>query len=113
MARRAARRKAEIGCERLASSRILPPKETDMSMTVELGALEPVVEEWVANGVYGSRDEALQNGVRLLLEVRQAKLAELKAKLQVGLDDIAAGRVVSAEEVFAEFEALYGKLDDE
>lgn len=38
-------------------------------------------------------------------EERAALLAELDAKIQRGLDDIAAGRVYDADEVFVELEA--------
>lgn len=81
-----------------------------MTMTVELGALEAVVERLVKEGRYGSKSEVLRTGVRLV-EEREAKLAELKALLQVGLDDIAAGRVHDAEEVFREIEDRRRKRD--
>jgi antitoxin ParD1/3/4 len=81
-----------------------------MTMTVELGALEAVVERLVKEGRYGSKSEVLRTGVRLV-EEREAKLAELQALLQVGLDDIAAGRVHDAEEVFREIEEGRSKRD--
>lgn len=81
-----------------------------MTMTVELGALEAVVERLVKEGRYGSKSEVLRTGVRLV-EEREAKLAELKALLQIGLDDIAAGRVHDAEEVFREIEDRRRKRD--
>lgn len=81
-----------------------------MTMTVELGALEAVVERLVKEGRYGSKSEVLRTGVRMV-EEREAKLAELKALLQVGLDDIAAGRVHDAEDVFREIEDRRRKRD--
>lgn len=74
-----------------------------MTMTVELGKLEGVVERLVKEGRYGSKSEVLRAGVRLV-EEHEARLADLQAKLQVGLDDIAAGRVSDLEDVFRELE---------
>jgi antitoxin ParD1/3/4 len=83
-----------------------------MSMTVDLGALEPVLDELVANGRYGSRNEVLKTGVRLLQQ-QEAKLMALKAKVQLGLDDIAAGRVVDVDEAFDAVEQRLGLTADE
>lgn len=68
-----------------------------MTMTVELGALEAVVERLVKEGRYGSKSEVLRTGVRMV-EEREAKLAELHAMLQEGLDDLEAGRSMDMEE---------------
>lgn len=78
-----------------------------MTMTVELGKLEGVVERLVKEGRYGSKSEVLRAGVRLV-EEHEARLADLQAKLQVGLDDIAAGRVSDLEDVFRELEERRG-----
>ncbi len=72
-----------------------------MTMTVELGALEAVVERLVKEGRYGSKSEVLRTGVRMV-EEREAKLAELHAMLQEGLDDLEAGRSAPLEEVEAD-----------
>ena len=72
-----------------------------MTMSVELGALEAVVEDLVSNGRYGSKSEVLRTGVRLVQE-REARLADLLAKLQVGIDDADAGRLTPIDEVEAE-----------
>ena len=69
-----------------------------MTMTVELGALEAVVKDLVAHGRFGSKSEVLREGVRLVQE-REARLAELMAKLQVGIDDADAGRMTPIDEV--------------
>lgn len=68
-----------------------------MTMTVELGALEAVVERLVKEGRYGSKSEVLRQGVRLL-EERETKLAELKSLLQEGVDDLDAGRSMDMED---------------
>ncbi len=85
-----------------------------MAISADLGAkLEAVVEDLVRNGRYNSKSEVLREGVRLVQE-REAALAELWAKLEVGIADIEAGRVRPAEEVFAELRAKFGlsRADD-
>ena len=72
-----------------------------MTMTVELGALEKVVEGLVAHGRYGSKSEVLREGVRLVQE-REAGLIELYAKLDTGVAEADAGLLIPIEEVRAE-----------
>ncbi len=73
-----------------------------MAISADLGEkLEAVVNDLVANGRYNSKSEVLREGVRLVQE-REAALLELYAKLDEGLEDIAAGRTYPAEEVFAD-----------
>ena len=77
-----------------------------MAISAELGeTLEKVVTDLVENGRYNSKSEVLREGVRLVQE-REARLRELDSKIQAGLDDIEAGRVRPAEEVFAELQGL-------
>ena len=77
-----------------------------MAISAELGeTLEKVVTDLVENGRYNSKSEVLREGVRLVQE-REARFRELDAKLQAGMDDIEAGRVRPAEEVFAELREL-------
>jgi len=83
-----------------------------MTMTVELGALEAVVKDLVAHGRFGSKSEVLREGVRLVQE-REARLAELMAKLQVGIDDADAGRMTPIDEVRAEMRARFGSIEDD
>lgn len=71
-----------------------------MAISAELGeALEQAVNELVATGRYHSKSEVLREGVRLVQE-REARFRELEAKLQVGQDDIDAGRVYPTGEAF-------------
>lgn len=72
-----------------------------MTMTVELGALEKVVEDLVRNGRYGSKSEVLRTGVRMV-EEREARMAELRAKLQEGIDALDAGDSVELDDLRAE-----------
>ena len=59
------------------------------------------IKAQVAEGRYGSASEVVREALRRMEEEHKKFLA-LQAQLQVGLDDIAAGRVVSADKVFAE-----------
>lgn len=76
-----------------------------MTMTVDLGDLTEVVDQLVRTGRYKSRDILLAAAVRLLQQ-RETQRDALLAELQVGLDDLAAGRSYSIEEVEAEMKAL-------
>ena len=72
-----------------------------MTMTVELGGLEKVVEKLVSHGRFNSKSEVLREGVRLV-EEREARLTELYAKLDVGIAEADAGLLIPIEEVRAE-----------
>lgn len=81
-----------------------------MAISADLGAtLEKVVNDLVENGRYNSKSEVLREGVRLVQE-REARLRELDAMIQAGLDDIDAGRTIPAEEVFAELRQLVAEI---
>lgn len=83
-----------------------------MAISADLGEkLEAVVADLVANGRYNSKSEVLREGVRLVQE-REARLAELQKMLQQGIDEIDAGLVIPAEEVFAELRARYQAMID-
>lgn len=77
-----------------------------MTMTVELGALEQVVERLVRDGRYGSKSEVLRTGVRLVQE-HEARLAALLGKLEEGIADADAGRLTSLDDVRAASEARW------
>ena len=81
-----------------------------MAISADLGVtLEKVVNDLVENGRYNSKSEVLREGVRLVQE-REARLRELDAMIQAGLDDIDAGRTIPAEEVFAELRQLVAEI---
>lgn len=72
-----------------------------MAISAELGeTLEQAVTELVQTGRYGSKSEVLREGVRLVQE-REARLKHLQGLLKEAEDDIAAGRLHDADEVFA------------
>lgn len=56
--------------------------------------IQAIVDDEVASGRYRSREEVLEAAVRMLLE-RNRKLDDLRADIQEGLDDLAAGNFVS------------------
>ena len=81
-----------------------------MAISAELGEnLEKVVNDLVENGRYNSKSEVLREGVRLVQE-REARFRELSALIQEGEDDFAAGRIHSAEEVFADLRAAIDQV---
>lgn len=82
-----------------------------MTMTVELGALEQVVDRLVKDGRYGSKSEVLRTGVRLVQE-HEARLAALLEKLQQGIDDADAGHVHSIEDVRAQLRTRWASDDE-
>ena len=77
-----------------------------MPMTVDLGDLTEVVDQLVRSGQYESRDAVLAEAVRAL-QKREADRAALLAEIQVGIDDIEAGRVHDLDEVFEELTKRY------
>jgi antitoxin ParD1/3/4 len=76
----------------------------NISLTPEL---EQLVKDKVSSGKYHSVSEVMGEALRLLDErdrIRDQRLAELKAKIQEGIEASERGEVVDGEEVFAEIE---------
>jgi antitoxin ParD1/3/4 len=76
----------------------------NVSLTPEL---EQLVKDKVNSGRYHSVSEVMGEALRLLDErdrVQEQRLAELKAKIQEGIEASERGEVVDGEEVFAEIE---------
>jgi len=59
--------------------------------------LERFVEQQIANGKYGTREEVLAAGLRLLQE-REQELESLRAVVRVGLDELARGEGILLED---------------
>lgn len=77
----------------------------NVSLTPEL---ERLVAEKVESGEYMSASEVVRHALRLLSredEEHQARLEALRAEIQLGIDDLDAGRHSSKEEVFARLRA--------
>ncbi|MFN6517378.1 MAG: type II toxin-antitoxin system ParD family antitoxin [Nostoc sp. CreGUA01] len=76
----------------------------NISLTPEL---EQLVKDKVSSGRYHSVSEVMGEALRLLDERdrdREQRLAELKAKIQEGLEELERGEGIDGEEVFAEIE---------
>lgn len=76
-------------------------------------AIRPDLEEFVAglvaSGRYACAEDAISEGLELLKDqefAREARRAELFAKIDKGLEDARAGRTVPAEQVFAELRQM-------
>jgi antitoxin ParD1/3/4 len=78
-----------------------------MPISADLGAhLEEYVNQLVTKGRYNSKSEVLREGVRLVQE-REKRLAALDATLARALEDVKAGRLRAADEVFDRLEVKY------
>jgi len=82
-------------------------------MKVELsGAFEQIVREKVESGLYHDADEVVRDALRLLDRqdrIDEEKLEALRAAIQLGIDDVEAGRYIeisSDEELDALFQSL-------
>lgn len=72
------------------------------------GDSQRLVEEQLQTGRYPTAEDVVLAGLDLLRR-RQAKLANLRAKIAVGLDQARRGELVDGEEVFDE---IFGPLKD-
>ncbi len=68
----------------------------EMVATVSDG-LERFVEQQIANGKYGTREEVLAAGLRLL-QAREQELEAIRAVVRVGLDELARGDGIVLED---------------
>ena len=81
------------------------------TMNVSLpAALAEFVEKEVASGNYATASEVVRDGLRMLREERavyEEKLAVLRREIQIGLDDVEAGRFSdrSVMDILADIEA--------
>jgi antitoxin ParD1/3/4 len=69
----------------------------NVSLTPELDRL---VQEKVASGLYQTASEVVREGLRLLEaqdQMRTAQLAQVRSKIDRGLEQLDAGRAVSSE----------------
>jgi antitoxin ParD1/3/4 len=81
-----------------------------MAISAEVGAkLEKYVAKLVDSGRYNSKSEVVREGIRLVQE-REQKLAALDASIARGLADADAGRLMPAEDVFAQLKAKYSAM---
>jgi len=62
--------------------------------------LEKMIQDKVASGLYNSASEVIREALRLLSErdeIQKRRIEELNRKIQLGLDDLEAGRVVDGK----------------
>jgi antitoxin ParD1/3/4 len=77
-----------------------------MAISADVGPqLEEYIENLITKGRYNSKSEVIREGIRLVQE-REARLAALHAAIEEGIAAADAGDLYSAEEVFAEIDAL-------
>ena len=77
-------------------------------MNIELPAdAAQFIEGLVAAGQYRSVDEAVADGVQLLMSRQQ-----LRADVQKGITELDAGQGIAGEQVFAELRERASKLTD-
>ena len=77
----------------------------NVSLTPEL---EQLVQDKVKSGLYLSASEVVREALRLLEErdqLRQIRLAELKKKIAVGVEQAERGDVVDGDQVFEKLRA--------
>lgn len=75
----------------------------NVSLTPEL---ENLINSKVKSGMYNTASEVVREGLRLMQErdeMREKKLAALRADIQLGLDDIEAGRTIDGETFLLEW----------
>jgi len=75
-----------------------------------------LIQDKVKSGRYLSASEVVGEALRLLDERdhrREAKLAELKAKIREGIEALDRGEVIDGEEVFAELEEDIRRIEAE
>jgi antitoxin ParD1/3/4 len=73
----------------------------NVSLTPEL---ELLVQNKVQSGRYQSASEVIREGLRLLADqdrLREAQLAEVRRKIQTGIDQLDRGEGIRGEEVLA------------
>jgi antitoxin ParD1/3/4 len=69
----------------------------NVSLTPEL---ENLIHSKVNSGMYNTASEVVREGLRLIQErdeIREKKLAVLRSDIQLGIDDLEAGRTVDGE----------------
>ncbi len=85
----------------------------NISLTSEL---EQLVKAQVNSGKYNSISEMIGKALCLLLErdrFQEERLAELKAKIRVGVEELDRGEGIDGEEVFAEIQEDIRRIEAE
>jgi antitoxin ParD1/3/4 len=81
--------------------------EIRMTIRIDIGEdLERQMTGLVSRGRYDSETDLVRSAVQLLID-KEEKLAAFDAAIQLGLDDIEAGRTTPAGDVFVGLRAKY------
>jgi antitoxin ParD1/3/4 len=73
---------------------------------------EKFIQEKIASGEYTNADDVIAEAFKLL-EVRERKITELRAKIVVGTKQIANGQVTDGEIFFDKLQKKINKIADE
>jgi antitoxin ParD1/3/4 len=73
---------------------------------------EKCIQEKIASGEYTNADDVISKAFKLL-EVRERKIKELRAKIAIGTEQIANGQVTDGEIVFDRLQEKINKIADE
>ena len=80
----------------------------------DLPALDPrdeaFIDDAVSSGRYASRAEVISQGVKLVRE-REDRLAEVRAAVERGLEDVKAGRVDDIDAAFDRIETMLDEIE--
>lgn len=63
---------------------------------------EKFIQDKIASGEYNNVDDVITEAFKLL-EIKEKKLKELKAKIAIGTKQIANGQLTDGEQVFARY----------
>ena len=88
----------------IIKSSIAEQNVMNISLTSEL---EKLIQEQVKKGKYSSASEMVGEALRLLWErdrIKEKRLAELKEKIRVGIEELDRGEGIDGEDVFDEIE---------
>lgn len=77
----------------------------NISLTKEL---QKFVQDKVKSGLYGSASEVIRHSLRRF-RTDETQLAQLRREIDLGLQDIEEGRIVSGTEVFQELKQRVSK----
>jgi antitoxin ParD1/3/4 len=82
----------------------------DMPMNIQLKPeQEKFIQDKIASGEYSNADDVITEALKLL-EIRERKLKELRAKIAVGTEQIANGQLTDGEQVFARLQEKINRV---